>query len=132
MQHRKAFTMMEVLIALFVLSSSIYVLSGMQLKQLFRVAHDRDEIEKIFLLKQRFYTLFCAPLTEIKPKKEKVEDPEVVFKYESLEISPKSLLSDYKNRMQLVAIDAVWTSRSSKRHERMIAIIGKPQPKAKV
>src|SRR5579862_3690490 len=52
---RPAFTMIEVLLALSILASSVFLLSRLNVRSLFRVMRDRDEIEKIFLIKKDFY-----------------------------------------------------------------------------
>ena len=52
------FTLMEVLIALFILTSSVYVLFDIQIKSVFRTFRDREIIERVFLVKRDCYELF--------------------------------------------------------------------------
>ncbi len=131
MKRRNAFTMFEIILSLFVLSSSVYVLTSLQMRALFRVLKDRDEVEKVFLMKRRLYEVFYKPIEEIKSSKEKLEDAEVVLNRNFIEISPKSELRDYKKILQLVYVQAEWQRDAIKRDERMVAIIGKPTQQEK-
>ena len=126
MQRRNAFTMFEIILSLFVLSSSVYVLTSLQMRALFRVLKDRDEVEKVFLMKRRLYEVFYKPVEEIKPSKEKLEEVGIILNRNFIEIGPKSALREYKKILQLVYVQAEWHRDAIKRDERMVAIIGKP------
>lgn len=78
MEKKSGFTIIEVLLALFILVSALYVLSGTQIRMVQRVMRRRDEIDRIFLLKKEWYAAFILPWKEgRKPVKRLVSNPEV-------------------------------------------------------
>ena len=125
----KAFTLPEVLIALFVLSSSMVVLSTNQTRSLFRVLRGRDEIERIFFIKQRLYELFLTPPKTDKQAVEKRETPEVKITSGKAEIDKKSeVYEQFKDRVAVVRSHGGWKRGQSDVALSMVSFVLKEQP----
>lgn len=62
MMHNKgAFTLLEVLMALGIVIMAVSIIANLQIRSLDRMLRDRDDLEKIFLLKRTVYESFLNP-----------------------------------------------------------------------
>jgi len=113
---QSGFTIIEVLLAMFILTSSVFVLSQLNMRSLFRVVRDRDEIEKIFLIKKDF-NKFIFKLdqkkwpTLAKPQVHKLENPEITISSYVRDIDKKSSLKKFKDQIYIAQSEGTWKSK---------------------
>jgi len=110
MKKNVGFTLIEVLIAMAILTSAILIVSNLELRSFLRIVRDRDEIEKIFLLKQSVYNVLLKAQNEKFKNKniQKLEKPELSITTVIEEIPPKSSLKDYKDKLRFVKVQGTW------------------------
>jgi len=126
-----AFTMIEVLLALSILASSVVVLSRLNVRSLFRVMRDRDEVEKIFLIKKDFYKFLYKldqktwPL-HAKPLVHKLENPEMTISSYVRDIDKKSSLKKFKDKIYIVQSEGVWKSSDLVYNTKIVSFMLKP------
>ena len=70
-----AFTLLEVLIAITVLTTSVFILSRLQIKARLRVIQKAEEIERVFFVKKYLYELFLKPPRKDRPRKNHPRKP---------------------------------------------------------
>lgn len=131
-RNSSAFTLAEVLISLFVLLSSIYVLSGLQFRSARKVLQSADEIERVFFVKKQLYNLYLTPPKKDKPLKITIENPDIIITAHKQEIDKKK--SSLKNLVEKITI--IWAQGDWKRGLRehrikMISFVPRPKNKKK-
>jgi hypothetical protein len=126
---QSGFTLIEVLLAMFILISGVYVLSDLQIRSFFRVLSDREEVERIFLVKKDFYTVFIKGQAKIKKLVTKLEEPDIKIVTEAVEISGKSSFKSLKKKLQLVQTEGTWKSGPSNRSLKIVGFVLKPEEK---
>ena len=131
MKTKNAFTLAEVIIALFILATSIYILSNLQFRALNKARSTKDEIIRVFFIKKYIYQLYSNPPKEEKPLKVEMENPEVVITAHKQEIDhKKSSLKEFSKD-----IDIIWSTGSWKqagiinKELKMISFVHKRQEK---
>jgi len=132
---KRAFTLLEVLLALSILTSSVFVLSQLHMRALFRVIRDRNEIEKIFLVKKDLYKLFFKADKKAWPKEEKpqinkLENPEMVITSYVRDIDAKSSLKKFKDKIFIAQSEGEWKSGHLEQRAKIVSFVLKP-PKEK-
>lgn len=133
MNHRSSgFTLIEVLIALGILVSSVFVLSNLQIRLLFRVLKDREQIEKTFLIKNDLYKAFLKPPAQGKPMVTKYQQDALSITSERLEIAKNSALLEPKDQLSILKTYGNWVGDAGqKRSLEMITILVKKIEKNK-
>lgn len=107
MRRPAAFTVIEVLIAMSLLAGTVYVLSDLQIRSMFRLLRTRDAFSKIFFLKN--YVMQQMPLLspDFKPIKETLTQGVVTVN--RIEFEKKSLLKDVLGeKIALVNAQCLW------------------------
>ena len=132
---KRAFTLFEVLLALAILTGSVFVLSQLHMRSLFRVVSDRDDIEKIFLIKKDVYSFFFKHDNKKLPTRERptvhtLEIPEMKISSYTAEVDQKSSLKKFKDKILMVYSDAEWKNGTTQRQTKMLTFVLKP-PKEK-
>lgn len=127
MKKHKGFTIMEVLIAMSILVSSIFVLTNLQIRSVFRVLRDRDAISRLFLVKKAFYISFYGSQKSNKPVKETIEEPETKVVTEFDSIDKKSESNSLAATMRFLKAKGNWESNGKKREMMMLSFIGNPE-----
>ena len=127
MNHKHGFTLIEVMIAIFILVSSIYVLTDLQIRSLFRVLKDREEVDRVFLVKKDSYTSYITPPKGDKPHITKIEDPAVDIKTEYVELNKKSVFYEHKDLISLIKTTGTWKQNNVMRNIIMITLVEKQQ-----
>ena len=107
-KNKPAFTLMEVLLALTILATSLYVLSDLQMKSIFRVFKDKRKIEHTFLTKKQLYLAYIKNMQAGKPVVEKLEDPKLEITTEVIELSKKSVFKKSAEKINLVKSTGTW------------------------
>lgn len=123
---RNAFTLIEVIIAIGMLTVAVSVVASLQLRSLFRVLRDRDMIEKIFLIKKDVYAMWLKPPAKQFKKINKLEDKEMAIATVVSGINPKSSLASLGDRLQMVCVTGAWKQNQIKQRVAMGAVIFKP------
>lgn len=131
-QHSVAFTLVEVLIALFILATTGYVLSSVQMRSFLRVKKHRESIARIFLIKKELYKFFIKQPKSGKPVVLRLENPDIRITSEMVEIPKKSSLRHFKDNLRIIQSEADWKDFDFVRREKMISFIYKdPDQKEK-
>jgi prepilin-type N-terminal cleavage/methylation domain-containing protein len=131
MKNNKGFTLIEVLMALFILTGSVFVLSDLQIKSIFRTLKSRDEINRIFLIKEKLYSNYINPPKKTKKVVDQTEEPETTSTVEISEIEKSSELRDFVDDIHIVSCLGEWQSNDDKFERKMISFILKPKEKEK-
>lgn len=66
MKDQNAFTLFEVLLAIFILTTTVYVLGDLQVRSLMRVLKDRDTLQHLFIIKRELYTRYGKKIVQEK------------------------------------------------------------------
>lgn len=128
MNKSSGFTFAEVLLSLFVLVVSIYVLSDLQFGALKRVNKSVEIVDRIFLVKKELYQLYLTPPTKDKIFKKEIVNPVLTITAHKQKIDPKkSALKDFEKEIDIVWAEGNWASGPYKRSIKMISFVEKPQ-----
>lgn len=126
MKQTTAFTLIEVLIALFILATTGFVISSVQVRSFLRVKKDEQNIERIFFIKKELYKLLIDPPSAKKSEKiliEKLEDPEMKISSRLIKIPKKSSLYAFKDSLRIAQSEAVWKDNGFVRKQKMIGLL---------
>ena len=108
MNKSKAFTIFEVLISMFILVSAIYVLTNMHLRTLFRIVKDRENLERIYVLKKESYLRYLSPLNQKDSQRINVENPDISITLEAVEMGKNSIFQSMKERLNVIKAAGRW------------------------
>ena len=120
------FTLLEVLLALMVLVSAVYIISNLQSRALFKVLRERNDIEKTFRIKKELYFCLTNPPKEEKKIVNKIESEEAIFTSQLFNISSKSKLVDMKKMIKIIKTDASWKHNNATHEASMVSFVYKP------
>lgn len=126
MKNQHAFTLMEVLIAIVILVSTVFVLNDLQIRSLFRVLKDREEIERVFYVKRELYLEYLNPAEAGKKHTSKLENPDVTITTQAREFVKKSPLEPFKDDMLFIESEGMWKSGPKSRFVRLVTLLRKP------
>jgi len=126
MVKNHAFTLLEVLLALMVLVSAVYIISNLQSRALFKVLRERNDIEKTFRIKKELYFCLTTPLEENKKIVNKIENEEATFTSQLVNIASKSKLADMKKMIKIIRTDAKWNYNNATHEASMVSFVYKP------
>ncbi|MBX9830474.1 prepilin-type N-terminal cleavage/methylation domain-containing protein [Candidatus Babeliales bacterium] len=110
MRCSQGFTLIEVVLALGILATTMYTLSSLQIRSLYRIIKDREQIEKVFLTKRHIYRAHLKPLSAGKKLVVKVEQPPATFVTEISELGKKSALRKFAQDLNLLKTECLWKS----------------------
>ena len=120
----KGFTTIEVLLALAVMASGLYILSQLQMRSLLRVSFSTNSIQHVFALKKEAYSIFLTLLDGKKePKREvKKEDTatHTTITAGVYSLGKKHPFSSCGNLIKCVKAKAVFTKQDVKETEEII------------
>lgn len=126
MAKNHGFTLLEVLLALMVLVSAVYIISNLQSRALFKVLRERNDIEKTFRIKKELYFYLTTPFKEEKKIVNKIESEEATFTSQFFNVSSKSKLSDMKKMIKIIKTDANWKHNNATHEASMVSFVYKP------
>ena len=127
MNHPRGFTLIEVIIAISILTTTIFIISGLMLRSFLRVQENKDDIEKVFIIKRELYENYLKPSKFNRPVINKLENPEITITSIFNEINEKSSLKDFKKKLKIVRSDAIWTKDSIIKESSMLSFIFIPE-----
>lgn len=108
MKTRQGFTLAEVMLALTVLITSAYILSNIQIRSSFKVAKNREEIRRVFLIKKELYNLLLSPLKKDKPRTTTLNTPPTKIVSDKKKIERKSSLKNFQNDIDIIWSEGEW------------------------
>lgn len=123
----QGFTLIEVILAMGVLTSTVFIISGLMLRSFLRVQENRDDIEKVFLIKRELYANYFNPPKYNKKNIQKVEEPAITITSKLDEINKKSSLRDLSKSLRVVRSDAIWKMNNNVRESSMVSFIFYPK-----
>lgn len=121
MKRARAFTIMEVMVALFILSSSLFVLSELQVRSMLRVWQSREDIDRVYVIKKYLYRMFLQP-ENARRTSQRLEEPPMKLVIEPVEIHKKSSLAPYAKSLQFLQATATWSRGSTERSLYLLAL----------
>jgi Tfp pilus assembly protein PilV len=127
-RRQHAFTIAEVMVSLFILSSSIFVLSELQVRSMLRVWQSREDIDRVYVLKKYLYRMYLHP-ADARKTSQKFEEPAMNMVIEPVGISKKSSLATYAEKLQFLRATATWSRGTATRTLQLVALA--PRPPAK-
>lgn len=126
---RAAFTLIEVLMAMGVLIIAVSIIANLQLRSLLRMTRDRDDIEKVYLVKQELFKHFLEQQKQKKKFTSSLENPAIKFTTNVDQIHSKSALADLKENLLWVKTEGQWKLDNDKRSTNMVALVFRPREK---
>ncbi|MFA5074920.1 MAG: hypothetical protein WC436_02345 [Candidatus Babeliales bacterium] len=131
----KAFTLLEVMLAMFVLIMSVGILSDLQIKSIFDTWKDREYLDRVFLIKKELLEIFLDTPKSSKPIKTEIEEPEekrVKIINKIIDIEKKSELRNFIDSVKLIESVGEWQNGLGlKRDFKMISFVLDPEQKEK-
>jgi len=132
-----AFTLVEVLLAMLVLTTSIYLLSSLQIRSVFRVLESRDFVQRVFIVKRQLYDMFLAAPSkretkegeQEKPIIKEYDDPAVKISTQMKTISKKSALRSFAPYVRIIESDGTWKRMVTEHRLPMISFVAAPKKK---
>lgn len=132
MKTNSGFTLIEVMLAMGVLTTSLFVISEIMIRSLSKIQENQDNLEKIFLIKRELYLNFLKPKIEDKRIVSKIENPAMTLVTTLEAIKPKSELKEYKDSLKFMQTNAIWKLNQKQKECLMASIVFKPkEPEAK-
>ncbi|MCF7799909.1 prepilin-type N-terminal cleavage/methylation domain-containing protein [Candidatus Babeliales bacterium] len=132
----KAFTLLEVMLAMFILIMSVGILSDLQIKSIFTVWRDREYLDRVFLVKKELLEIFLDTPKSDKPIKTEIEEPEeknVKIISKIIDIEKKSELRDFIDSVKLIESVGEWQNRFGLKSDfKMISFVLNPEQKEKI
>jgi len=129
MRSNKAFTFPEVLLSLVVLAVSMTLLLNLQTRSIFRIYKSRDEVDRIFPIKERLLRFFDKTVAKDedpqKPVVERLEQPEVAITLKTSPINAKSSLKKFKDHLVLISSEGKWKTAKNERSLKMVSFVFK-------
>lgn len=126
---RAGFTLIEVLMAMGVLIIAVSIIANLQLRSLLRMTRDRDDIEKVYLVKQELFKHLLEQQKQKKKFTSSLENPEIKFTTNVDQIHSKSALADLKENLLWVKTEGQWKLDNDKRSTNMVALVFRPREK---
>lgn len=122
------FTMPEILVSLFILSSSMFILSELQVKSMMRVWYGREEIDRLYTVKKYLYKSYLDP-EKARKQTRQFEDPELKITVQPAGIHKKSSLAPYSDYLQLLNSSGSWTRGDRPRTLSIVTCVPRPEKK---
>ena len=130
MRNRAGFTLPEILISLFILSSSMFLLSELQLRSMMRVFYGREEIDRLYLIKKYLYRQSLEP-EKAKRQKQQLVEPEMQLVVEPRDIHKKSSLASFAKELQLLVSTGSWERGSKQKKISIVTLAPRPPQEKK-
>lgn len=120
--------MAEILVSLFILSSSMFILSELQVKSMLRVWYGREEIDRLYIIKKYLYKSYLDP-EKARKQTRQFEDPELKVTVEPVGIHKKSSLAPYGDYLQLLQSGGTWQRGGKPRTLPIVTCVLRPEKK---
>lgn len=127
MKQSHGFTLIEVILAMGVLTTTVFVVSGLMLRSFLRVQENRDDIEKVFLVKHELYDNYLKPPQASKSVVKKIGNPEITITSMLSDINEHSTLKVLNKKLKIVKSDAIWTKDNIIKESSMLSFVSVPE-----
>ena len=125
------FTLIEVILAMGVLTTTIFLVSSLMLRSFYRVEECRDDIEKVFIIKRELYANYLKHPKEGKKVVQKIEVPAITITSVLGDIQEKSVFRKLKDKLKIVRSDATWKTDKRTRESSMQSFVFSPKKEEK-
>ncbi len=107
--NNKAFTLLEVIMALLILVSMVTIFTGVHFKMLARSDKEKSFLDRIFIVQEENIK-FVKNLEDKKKKKEvkELENPEIKIVSNLVDIDKKSFLNSFMDNVKMVRSEGSW------------------------
>lgn len=130
---KNGFTLLEVILALFILVSAVTIISNTQFRAIFTLWKGREKIDRVFFIKKDLLDIFFKipekqkEIARIKdrPIVTTLENPEIKISSTLLEINKKSSLKNFIDFIDVVKTSGEWKSGTSNMKIEMLAFVQK-------
>jgi len=119
---RQGFSLYEVLIALFILSTSMFIFSELQVKSMLKVWERRQDIDRLYSIKKYLYKMFLKP-KKARAHTQKFSDPDVKISVEPRGIHKKSSLVSLSKYLNLISSKGTWESGGKSRSISIVSMV---------
>ncbi len=120
---RAAFTIIEVMFAIVLLSTALLMLSPMQLGSLTRIMRGRGDLQRIYILREKLQELLIKPPKKLKSEAEKREKPQTEINVTFHEIIKKSQLKEFSRDIVIARVDGTYQGRT----QTLVTFLPKPK-----
>jgi prepilin-type N-terminal cleavage/methylation domain-containing protein len=122
MKQQQGFSIMEVLIAMAIMTSTVYVLSDLHIRSMFRLMRERNQFVRFFMIKNELNQQLPLIKKDFKPVKQVAEDIGMVIQVDLVDPHPKSPLKDILgDHLALVQATGVWKDGPYEYNERLVS-----------
>lgn len=136
MKKNKAFTLLEVMLAMLILLMSVGILSDLQIKSIFTTWRDREFLDRVFLVKKELLEVFLDTPKSDKPIKTEIEEPEekrIKIISKIVDIDKKSELKNFIDSVKLIESFGEWQNTFGLKSDfKMLSFVLNPEQKEKV
>jgi hypothetical protein len=126
-----AYMLLEVFLAMSIATVAIAIASNLQLRAWIRVTRDHDDLEKVFLIKERLYAAYAEPNLHAKKVVTQLENPLIKITTEFKDVPAKSSLAVFKDGVSMVKVLGAWKFENTSRVNAMIMVVPRLESKAK-
>ena len=129
MMKRQGFTIVEVMVALFISSTSIFLLSELQMRSMLKVWQSREDIDRVYVVKKYLYRMYLKP-EDARKTSQKFEDPSMHMVIQPVAINKKSSLAPFAQKLHFLAATATWSRGTAQRVLPLCVLARKPLKKS--
>jgi|SaaInlLV_10m_DNA_2_1039722.scaffolds.fasta_scaffold20170_3 hypothetical protein len=129
MNTKSGFTIAEVMLALTVLVTTAFILSSIQIRSSFKVAKNREEVRRVFLIKKELYKTFLNYFEKDKPNIVNVDSPKTKIVSYKEEIQKKSSLKQFAKDVDIIWSEGTWNYSDRDYSLKMISFFPRPEEK---
>ena len=108
MKKSSGFTLLEVILALFILVSAVSILTSLHLRLVNRLQISSEKINRIFLIQKNLFNFYLKYPSKDKPSVENIENPDIKITTQLVDINRKSNLNDFRDFVRIVESGGEW------------------------
>ena len=124
--NKKAFTILEAMIAIIILSFSLLYVYRMQMGSIRRYGKWKQQILNVFPIKEQLLSYyFNPPAKYTKPLKHNIDTQGLTITTELKEVASKSSLKQFRDTINIVESTGQWGSKRRLRKVSLITFIAK-------
>ncbi len=131
MKKSSGFTLLEVVLALFILVSAVSILTSLHLRLVNRLQISSEKINRIFLVQKNLFNFYLKYPSKDKPSVEKIENPDIKITTQLVDIDRKSALNDFKDFVKIAESEGEWKSGPDSINSKMTTFVLIPEQEKK-
>ncbi len=127
--HKKnGFTIAELMIAIFIIATSLGALFGLQNAVFRRIGQAYLRVTRVFISKKMLMDEVTSEAERVTPlEEEEIADPRTTLKFIGKKVSDDSVFKKFPD-MYLLRVESEWPTLTGQRKENLVAFIYKPKP----